>query len=79
MLPSQIPAAAPEVVALGSAINDFLAAVKSGKSVIEAAQAAEGDALAAATSGIANIPADIKQAHNQAYLGWAVASAYETP
>lgn len=79
MLPNQIPAAAPEVVALGSALNDVLTAVKGGKTWIEAIQSAEGDALAAATSGISNLGTDIKQAHNQVYLGWSVASVYETP
>lgn len=76
MLPAQIPAAAPEVVALGSALNDFLKAIKSGGNVLAAAQAAEGDLLAAIAS-IGNIGSDIKHIHNQVYLGWAVGQVYE--
>lgn len=79
MLPAQIPAPAPEVAALGIALNDFLAAIKSGKSVAEAAVAIEGDALTLATSGISKIGADISMAHNQAYLAFSIASVYEAP
>lgn len=76
MLPNQIPAAAPEVQALGSALYDFLSAIKSGKTALEAAQAAEADLLAAIGS-VANIRSDIKLAHNQAFLAYSIASVYE--
>jgi hypothetical protein len=76
MLPSTIPAPQPEVAAVGSALFDFLTALKSGQSAIAAAEAAGGDLLAAANS-LEQIGADIKLPHNQAYLGWAIAQVYE--
>lgn len=76
MLPAQIPAAAPEVQALGSALNDFLSAIKSGKSVLESAAAAEADLLAGIGSA-GNIGTDIKLAHNQAFLAYSIAKVYE--
>lgn len=76
MLPAQMPAAASEVVALASAIVDVIAAAKSGGSALADAEAALPDLIAAA-SAIANIGADIKLAHNQAFLIYAVAQAFE--
>lgn len=76
MLKSQIPAAAPEVVALGSAIADVLGALHEGKGSLDAAKSALPDLLAASETA-KNIGADIKLAHNQVYLGWAILQVYE--
>lgn len=76
MLPGQIPAAAPEVAALGSALNDFLSAMNKGQSAIAAAETA-GVELLAASNGIQRIGADIKLPHNQVYLAWAIIQVYE--
>lgn len=76
MLPNQIPAAAPEIVAVGSAIADVITALKSGKNGLQAGEAALPDLLAA-SSGLQNAGVDIKKPENQAYLAWAVAQALE--
>lgn len=77
MLPAQMPTAAPEVVALASALADVLIASKTtGSSALGDAEAALPDLLAAAGS-LVNIGADIKLAHNQAYIIWAIAQALE--
>lgn len=76
MLPNQIPAAAPEVVALGSAVSDIVAAAKSGGSVLADVEAALPDLIAAAGS-ISNLGVDMKKPENQAYMGWAIAQALE--
>lgn len=76
MLPAQIPAAAPEVVALGSAIADVIASAKGGGSALADAEAALPD-LMAAIGGAASFGVDLKKPENQAYLGWAVAQALE--
>jgi hypothetical protein len=57
-------------------LYDFIAAIKAGKSVVQAAEAAEGD-LISAIGSISKIGTDITQAHNQAYMGWAVAQVWE--
>lgn len=76
MLQSQIPAAQPEVQALGSSLYDFLSAIKAGKTPVEAAESAGGDLLSA-VNGASNIGTDIKLAHNQVYLAWAIIQVYE--
>lgn len=76
MLPAQIPAAASEVVALGSAIGDVIASVKAGGSLLQDAQAALADLIAAGT-GIGSIGADIKKPENQVFFLYALLLALE--
>ena len=77
MLPSQPPAAAPEIVALTSAIVDVITAAKqTGSTALGDAQAALPDLIAAA-NGIANVGVDIKKPENQAFIIWGIAQALE--
>jgi hypothetical protein len=76
MLPNQIPAADPEIVAVGSAISDVITALKSHQNALQAGEAALPDLLAASTS-LQNAAVDIKKPANQAYLAWAIAQALE--
>lgn len=75
MLPAAIPAPAPEVQDLASALADVLAALKAGSGALAAAESALPDLLAASQS-ISNIGADIKKPENQAYLAWAILQVY---
>jgi hypothetical protein len=76
MLPSQIPAAAPEVVGLGSALAAVITSVKSGGTIVQdISVAVEG--LSAAAAGFSAIGDDVKKPENQAYLAWAIAQALE--
>lgn len=78
MLPNQIPAAAPEVVALASAIVDVVKAAKTpGSTALGDASAALPDLIAAAGS-IQNIGADLKKPENQAFVAYAIATAFES-
>ena len=77
MLPNQIPAAAPEIVALASAIADVIvAAKKPGSTALGDASAALPDLIASAAA-IANIGVDIKKPENQAFVIYAIAQALE--
>lgn len=76
MLAAQIPAAAPEVVALASAIADIITSAVAKGSVLADLEAALPDLLAAGQS-YANIGADAKLAHNQVFALYAIAQAFE--
>lgn len=76
MLPSQIPVADPEVVALASGLADILVSVKAKGTVLQDVEAALPDLLAAG-QGVQNIGVDIKKPANQAYIVWAIAQALE--
>lgn len=76
MLPNQIPAASPEVVALTSAIVDVLTAIKAGQGGLAAAEAALPDLLAAAQT-VSSIGVDIKLPQNQAFIAYGIAQVYE--
>lgn len=76
MLPAQIPTAAPEIIAIGSALSDVIGAIKAKKSALEDAQAAL-PGLISAMAGISNVGADLKKPENQVYLLWAIVQALE--
>lgn len=76
MLPSQIPAADPEIVAAGSALADIVAGIKAGQTPVQIGTAALSD-LSTAFANIQNAGVDIKKPQNQAFLGWAIAQALE--
>lgn len=76
MLPNQIPAADPEIVAVASAISDVIVALKAGQNALQAGEAALPDLLAASTA-LANAAVDIKKPANQAFLAYSVAAALE--
>jgi hypothetical protein len=76
MLNAQIPAAAPEVVALASAIADVIVSVKAKGAVLADLEAALPDLLLAGAA-ISNIGADVKLAHNQAFVAFAIGQALE--
>ena len=76
MLADQIPAPSQEVKALTSALADVLSSLKQGQGALAAAQAALPDLIAAA-GNVANIGANIKLPHNQAYIAWGIAQVYE--
>lgn len=76
MLANQIPAAATEVVAFGSAIADLIADIKAGKTAMQDVEDTLAD-LVAGASGLQNVGADIVKPENQVFLVYAIAQALE--
>lgn len=76
MLPAQIPAADPEIVAVSSALADVISGVKNKQNGIQVAETALAD-LSTAFTNIQNAGVDIKKPANQAHLAWAIAQALE--
>jgi hypothetical protein len=76
MLPNQIPAADPEIVALGSAINDVVMAAKAtGSTALGDAEAALPD-LVQAFGNIANVGVDIQKPANWAFIVYSLGLAF---
>ena len=76
MLPSQIPAADPEIVALASGLADVITSVMAKGTLIQDLESGLTDFLAAGQA-VANVGVDIKKPANQAYIAWALAQALE--